>query len=259
MTAATAGTDTEPVSVPPAERFGEKRPGDRHPLLQKRVFIPILVLLFVLNIPFFHLFLRGAQSTSATIPFIDDYERPELGKNYFATGGFWRLVNGWVYSPGAKNNPLWLRAKLPRDVVVEFDAKSDSPDGDVKCEIFGDGRDHSTGYLLVFGGWHNSRSTIARLYEHGTEISNLSGEKKAQAMQDGIYTVSRTDRKMERNRIYHWKVVRDGKLLTWYIDGDLFLQLEDPHPLYGPENDRFAFGTWATDAYFKNLSITPLH
>ena len=172
---------------------------------------------------------------------------PTSGPNYFATGGFWRIVNGWVFSPGAKNNPLWLRAKMPHDVVVECDVKSDSPDGDVKVEMFGDGRDHSTGYLLVFGGWKNTKSIIARLYEHGADITNLSGEKKAEALADGQFIVSRSDRKVERGRVYHWKIIREGKTLTWYIDGNLFLQMEDPHPLYGPANDRFAFGTWATD------------
>ena len=40
---------------------------------------------------------------------------------------------------GAVNHPLWLRKRLPRDVVVELDVMSKSQAGDIKIELFGDG------------------------------------------------------------------------------------------------------------------------
>lgn len=227
-------------NLPPEERFAEPAPKGPHPLTQRRVWLPLAVLLLILNIPFLHLALRGAAKTTTTVPFEDNFDRAELGTNYFATGGHWRIINGELYSPGVKNNPLWLQARLPRDVVVEFDTRAATTSGDIKCEIFGNGRDHSSGYILVFGGWNNTISTIARLNEHGTDRV----EDKA--------------KRVEKGRTYHFKIVRDGNLLTWYIDGDRFMEFRDPTPLEGSSHDRFGFGTWAEDAYFDNLTIKPL-
>ena len=88
------------------------------------------------------------------------------GDRWWSNGGLWRIVDGQLYSPGVGNNPLWLLARLPADVQVEFDVRSEGADGDVKWEMFGDGRNHSTGYVFIFGGWHNRESRIAKLDEH---------------------------------------------------------------------------------------------
>jgi len=48
-----------------------------------------------------------------TIPFADDFERAELGPGWFSTGGHWRLVDGWLYSPGVKNNRCGCRRSSP--------------------------------------------------------------------------------------------------------------------------------------------------
>src|SRR5687768_13717185 len=68
----------------------------------------------VLNAPLIHYFLlRAPAEATVTLPFQDDYENPDtVAKNYFSTGGFYRTVNGELLSPGVKNNPLWLKAKL---------------------------------------------------------------------------------------------------------------------------------------------------
>lgn len=235
-------SDPSPVDPPAADarRFGEPGPAGPHPLTRRRVWLPIALLVAVLGLPFVHLALRGEAPVTASVPFRDDFNRTELGEHYFATGGFWRPLDGWLYSPGVKNNPLWLQASLPRDAVVEFDARSDSGDGDIKAEIFGNGRDHASGYVLVFGGWKNTTSIIARLDEHGRD------------------RVERKDVQVERGRTYRWRIERKGRELRWFIDGQPFLTYDDPRPLEGPGHDRFAFGTWVTDAYFDNLSVRAL-
>ena len=239
MSATTEKLDSVPL--PDAdERFALPSAPGPHPLTRRKVWLPILILLVVLNIPFLHLALRGAARTSTTVPFSDNFERAELGEHYFATGGHWRIINGELFSPGVKNNPLWLQAKLPRDVVVEFDARGEDTAGDIKAEIFGNGRDHSSGYVLVFGGWNNTISTLARLNEHGDDRKE-----------------NRTKR-VEKGKTYHFKIVRDGTKLTWFIDGEQFLEYDDPNPLTGSSHDRFGFGTWASDVYFDNLTIQPL-
>lgn len=229
-----------PPAEPTPEPYGQPPPAGPHPLTQRRIWLPLALLLAVLSIPFVHLALRGPAETTTTIPFADDFDRAELGPDYFATGGHWRIVDGGLYSPGVRNNPLWLKARLPRDVAVEFDARAGTTDGDVKFEIFGNGRDHASGYVLIFGGWSNTISIIARLDEHGRD------------------RLERRDRKVEKGRTYRMRVERRGKTLTWFIDGEQFLAFEDAAPLEGRHHDRFGFGSWNADAWFDNLRIEPL-
>lgn len=233
------GAPTEaPIAPEPIGQAPEPGP---HPLTRRRIWLPLGVLIAVLNLPFLHYALRGPAKVTATVPFTDEYDRADgpVGENYFATGGAWAISAGALYSPGVHNNPLWLRAKLPRDVVVEFDARSEG-NGDIKCELFGNGRDHASGYVLIFGGWNNTISTIARLDEHGADRKE------------------RKDKRVEKGRTYHFKVTRQGARLDWSIDGEPFLSWEDAAPLEGEAHDRFAFSTWATDVFFDRLSVRPL-
>ena len=193
---------------------------------------------------------EGPALQPMTEPWSDDFERPELGPDWNATGEGYALVNGALEAHGAHNRPLWLRRALPRDAVIELDAWSTSPDGDIKVELYGDGKSYdpnrggytATSYVAVMGGWKNTKSQIARLDEHGKDI------------------VSRAAPKVGPNRRYHWKFVRQGGRLDWFVD-DMetpFLTLEDPHPLEGPGHSFFAVGNWETDTWFDNLRVTPL-
>ncbi len=94
--------------------------------------------------------------------------------------------------------------------------------------------------MLVFGGWSNTISIIARLDEHGKDRKE------------------RRDRKVEKGRTYHFKVERTGNTIAWSIDGEPFLSFEDKEPLESSGHDRFAFGTWVNDVYFDNVKVTPL-
>jgi hypothetical protein len=173
-----------------------------------------------------------------------------LGEVFYATGDGYRGERGALSAHGAHNHPLWLRKKLPRDVRIEFDAWSTEPNGDLKVEVFGDGhsfdpdggRYTATGYEVIFGGWFNARSIIARLDEHGTEMA------------------ARTEPRVVPGRHYHWRIERRGKAITWFID-DLatpFLRYEDPRPLDGAGHEYFGFNNWETDTWFDNLVIAPL-
>ena len=181
-------------------------------------------------------------------PFTDAFERVELGPDYYLTGEGYRIVGGAVSAKGAHNHPMWLRARLPRNVRIELDTWSTEARGDLKVEVFGDGRSFdpdggrytATGYEVIFGGWYNTRSEIARLDEHGTDL------------------VTRTDPKVVRNQHYHWTIERSGKKLAWSIDGKAFLTYDDPQPLDGAGHEYFAINNWETDTWFDNLVITPL-
>lgn len=180
----------------------------------------------------------------------DTFERDEIGGNYYKSGRGYELANGALSAKGAHNHPLWLRKKLPRDVRIELEAWSNEERGDIKVELFGDGRSFdpdggaymATGYELIFGGWFNSKSIIARLDEHGKDV------------------VQNVTVKVQPTRHYRWRIERVGKKLTWYID-DMqtpFLVLDDPSPLEGQGHEYFGFNNWEADTWFDNLVITPL-
>ncbi|HYV47008.1 MAG TPA: hypothetical protein VFA20_19225 [Myxococcaceae bacterium] len=234
----------------------------------------LLGVVLLANLPLIHYALRGEQEATVQVPYADDYsDRTTVERNYWTNGGYWRTVNGQLLAPGVKNNPLWLKAKLPRDAVVEFDARSESPEGDIKCEIFGDGLNHASGYVLIHGGWNNSVSVIARLDEHGTSLSQLQqqarkiqsdqGLPQANLVDTGVFRAD-TRMRVEANpypvqigRTYHWKIERKGTVLRWSIDGKPFMELDDPFPLEGSGHDRFAFSSWEAQLYFDNLSVRP--
>jgi len=179
--------------------------------------------------------------------FADDYERAQLGNAYQQTGGNWRIEDGELHVRGAKNHPLWLLRTLPREVRIEFDARSESLDGDIKVEIFGDGASYAqrddytaTSYVIIFGGWNNTRNVLARMDEHGHD--RVVGKA----------------RKVEPGRVYRFRIERIGGTLTVWVDDDILLKMGDPEPLEGRGHDHFGFNNWQSDLWFDNLKVTPL-
>jgi len=179
--------------------------------------------------------------------FIDDFERDDLGDHWFNTGANWRIVNGQLMVRNAHNRPLWLRRTLPRDVRIEFDARSESPEGDIKCEVFGDGSSRATSetyvatsYVVIFGGWGNSLNVLARMDEHGSD--RVVGPRW----------------RVEPHRTYRIRIERRGSRITAWVDDRELVSMDDPHPLQGRGHDHFAFNDWQAELWFDNLRITPL-
>jgi len=183
-------------------------------------------------------------------PWQDTFQRATIGADYLATSQSAYSIDkaGVLHAQGAHNHPLWLRKKLPRDVQIELDVRSDSPAGDIKVEAFGDGRSHATtrgaytatGYVFIFGGWNNSKSLIARKDEHG-----------------GKMAVDKTRRKVVPGTTYRWKIVRKGTRIDWSIDGKPFLSYDDAKPLAGKGHEYFGFNNWESKLSFDNLKIQP--
>jgi hypothetical protein len=181
-------------------------------------------------------------------PFTDDFDRAELGTGWNATSPAYRIAGGQLEVSDGYNHPAWLRRRLPPDVVIDLDATSKSPAGDIKVELYGDGESFdpdkgsytSTGYVLIFGGWHNSLSVICRQDEHG------EGRK-----------AERSDVRVEPLRRYHFTIARRGGAIDWAIDGRPFLAWTDPAPFGGGGHEYFAVNDWEADVTFDNLSIRP--
>jgi hypothetical protein len=171
-----------------------------------------------------------------------------LGARFTDTSdGAYAVVGGKLRAKGAYNHPLWLNAKLPGDARIDFTARSASPDVDIKVEVFGDGKSYAktasytaTSYVLVLGAWHNSRSIIARMNEHGKD-------RKV-----------RKQPTAEVGRTYAFCVIRRGNALTWYLDGERFLGFDDPEPLRGAGHESFAFNNWESEVTFDDLVIRAL-
>lgn len=179
--------------------------------------------------------------------FVDDFERAQLGDAWSNTGGSYRIVAGQLVVDGARNKPLWLKRTLPRDVSIEFDVKSDSPDGDIKAEVFGDGVSKAesvsytaTSYVVIFGGWKNSLNVLARMDEHGDD------------------RVVGPPYKVVPGRTYRMKIERRGGTITAWVDDHELVSMTDPDPLYGPGHDHFGFNNWQAKLTFDNLRVMPL-
>lgn len=179
--------------------------------------------------------------------FEDDFERSEVGENWHGTGGPFSIRDGQLRVKGARNKPLWLRRTLPRDVRVEFDVRSESPDGDIKVELFGDGVSKAeqasytaTSYVVVFGGWNNSKNIIARLDEHGEDV------------------VVGPAYKVVQGKTYRMKIERRGGTIRAWVDDHELATMTDPDPLEGPGHDHFAFNNWQSELWFDNLRIEAL-
>ncbi len=179
--------------------------------------------------------------------FRDDFAREKLGEIWHNTGGPYSIRNGMLHVRGARNRPLWLRRVLPRDVRIEVDVRSDSPEGDIKLELFGDGVSKAvkasylaTSYVVIFGGWNNSLNVLARMDEHGDD------------------RVVGPALKVEPGRTYRMKVERRGNAVTAWVDDHQLVKMVDPNPLAGPGHDHFAFNNWSSELWFDNLSISPL-
>ena len=183
----------------------------------------------------------GEGLTGGVLVFEDDFDSEELGEQWSASGGSWRISDGQLTVREARNDALWLGFELPEKVRVEFEGTPLADEGDLKFEIFGDGENHESGYIVIFGGWGNQVSCIARLDEHGTDRLNASEHQR-----------------LEPGRVYEITAVRTDNQLHWYVDGDLVITYDDSDPLEGDGHRHFAFNDWSAPLRFDNVKIYDL-
>ena len=182
-------------------------------------------------------------------PISEDFDSGRLNLELWrATLDVYEVRDGALYVEGAKNHPMWLKRRIPCNVKIDFVTWSDSAEGDIKVEVFGDGKSSAddegsyvgTGYVFIMGGWRNTVNTIARRDEHEGRM------------------IEENETKVEPGRRYRWSIRARGSAIQWYVDGRLFLEVEDQDPLCGPGNEAFAFSNWGTPVHFDDLSIVPL-
>jgi|GEM_PF-368983 len=207
----------------------------------------------------------GASETSPAAvdpeldgPFSDDFNRVELGPAWRSTSRAWRLSAGRLCGENARNHPVWLARRLPTNARVEFVASSNSPDGDIKAEYWGDGRSAAAGqsytdatsYLTVFGGWKNTFHVLARIDEHAPD------RREIKLVPGGADFKSSA---VVPNRSYQFQVERrDGRTVRWLVDGMEVLTYPDADPLLGPGHEHFGFNDWQVRVCFDDLRVTPV-
>lgn len=188
----------------------------------------------------------------------DDFERDTLGPDWNITSDVWRIEGGELCGKGAKNRPAWYLPRLPRNAHIAFEATSSSTDGDIKVEVWGDGRsaatgtsyDDATSYILVLGGWRNNLHVLARLNEHGSDRREVrlvpgSEDPRNQPIVEG--------------KRYHVEIEReDGRTVRLIVDDTEIHAFDDPAPLAGPGHEHFGFNNWNVRVCFDDLVITPL-
>jgi len=178
--------------------------------------------------------------TGGELLFEDGFEGTKLGDGWNPHPRA-RLVEGWLHIEKNRNEPpIWTTQALPEKVRVEFDARARSDEGDIKFEVFGDGEAHQSGYIVVFGAHNNSEDWFARLDEHGPD------------------RITRATVGVEKDRVYHFALVRTDSQVRCFVDGNPFLMFEDPDPLVGTGHQFFAFNTWDSPLEFDNVKVFDL-
>jgi hypothetical protein len=209
-----------------------------------------------------------APADLLTAPFEDSFERPgtpasdaagDPGADWVSTApGLWHIEKGRLCGEHAHNHGIWLKRVLPLNARIEFDAVSDSVDGDLKAEYWGDGRSfatalsytNATSYLTIFGGWHNKFHVLARINEHGNDRKEITVDPNSDDPRE---------KPVVAGQGYRFKVERaDGKTIRWWVDGNEMLSFPDLTPLAGPGHDHFGFNDWDVKVCFDNVRIVPL-
>lgn len=206
---------------------------------------------------------KPAASAASAHPMLtaaweDSFNRAELGPDWTTLSPAWKITNNRLCVRGARNKGAWLAKRIPTNARIEFDAYAESPEGDLKVELWGDGASgatstsytNATSYLAILGGWKNSKHVLARINEHGDDrleidVDPHSDDERMRAIAPG--------------QAYHFKVERaDGKTVQVSVNGTVYFELADREPLAGAGHEHFGFNDWDAPVCFDNLKVTPL-
>ncbi len=185
----------------------------------------------------------SAPDDKGTLIFEDSFDRQEIGDDWRIGGGKYFIRNGSLTSDYAHNENIFLKKPLPRNVRIEFDAWSETDRLDFKVSLYDDGLEHESGYVALLGGWYNSTDALIRGREHDHE----SVARKTIPWIEGG--------RPKAGQKYKWTLIRKDSKLSWYLENKLYLEYDDPAPLYGEANKYFSVSNWESVIHLDNLKI----
>jgi hypothetical protein len=184
-----------------------------------------------------------------------DYKFTRSPSDWRVASGTWKVTNRWQCDPRwtffsgytyRGNAVIWNKRKFKGDVTVEFYAaiKMDRARGskygyasDINCVISSDGKNASSGYNFLFGGYQNQKSCITRNKE-------IVASTSRHVIPIGLNI---------HRRWFYLRVEKRGNKLIYYIDGTKVLEYTDPKPLTG---DRIGFWTYNNGIMVSRVRIS---
>lgn len=160
--------------------------------------------------------------------------------------GTWEITSRWecdprwsffsgVPDPSTSLAAIWNKYAYQGDVSIEFAVgpKMETARGgtayqyarDFNVTIAADGRDLTSGYSFLFGGWDDSSTAITR-----------QGEIVARS----TFVIPRTSG--IHRRWFYVKVEKRGPNLSYWVDGTRILSYTDPQPLPGSRIALWSYG-----------------
>jgi len=162
----------------------------------------------------------------------------------------WECDPRWSFFSGVPDSSslaaIWNKRALDGDVSVEFAVgpKMETARGgtayqytrDFNVTICADGKDLSSGYNFMYGGWDNKETVITR---GNTVVARCAAVIPRAA---GIH-----------RRWFYLKVEKVGNVLNLSVDGTRLLTYTDPNPLPG---NRVAIWTWGNGIMVSRVRIS---
>ncbi len=186
---------------------------------------------------------------------VETYVFKKAPTDWLPAAGTWKVTNRWQCDPrwsffsGVQRSGVacnWNKITHGENVTVEFFAgpKMDQERGrryeyagDINAVICADGKDISSGYSFMFGGWNDRGSQITR--------------QRRILKENRLSVVPR--KSSTHRRWFCIKLRKYGNRLTFWIDGAQVATVADDKPLDG---NRFGIWTWDNGIMVAQLRVS---
>jgi hypothetical protein len=183
-----------------------------------------------------------AEKAGWTLLFSDDFKRAELGKDWIAVDGEWKVENGYMRGSGTLISAKGIPADYPPGYQrLEFEAATDVQPiiffkdkpkpkvmvGDLSSFIHAQPPEKAksplrTGYFFQFGGMHNTRNQLQR-----AGVSLLTDDKP--------------ENMLVPDRKYRVVLENDKGTVRCIVDGKTVLESKEKQAILGQDYDRVGF------------------
>jgi len=198
----------------------------------------------------------GRQDVAVFSDTLRVYTFSKAASDWRPAAGTWEISNRWECDPrwsffsgvpdASSLAAIWNKYAFDGDVSVEFAVgpKMETARGgtayrytrDFNVTLCADGKDLTSGYSFLYGGWDNKETAITR----GNSVVARCAAVIPRA--SGIH-----------RRWFYLKAEKLGSTLNFYVDGSRVLTYTDPNPLPG---NRMAIWTWGNGIMVSRVRIS---